>query len=240
MPSAKPDWKEVDRIRRELGRWERSENLFKDIYFACRAVTEGGYITQKGAKNLLKYLRKNSYAADLFPNSVLRAMLEPACKWGGWSSEREGDLLGFIMDFEVGERRDAEQTDANPDDITPPDYQFRLAELLQQDDELAQLVRSMLFDPPPPGPDFYQRFVGFTGKIEGFSRRQCFDVVRQHGGAPSVWPDYLDYFFAGDRDSVLHGGISNGLAMALYARHRNGWPEIYSGADWLRIVGRSE
>lgn len=233
MPSAKPDWKEVDRIRRELGRWGRPDNLFKDIYFACRAATEGGYITQKRAKTLLKYLHKNSYAADIFPNSVLRAMLEPACKWSGWSSEREGALLGFIMDFEIGEEND-------PDDPNPPDYQFRLMALLQQDDEPAQLVRSMLFDPPPQGADFYQRFVGFTGKIEGFSRRQCFDVVRQYGGAPSVWPDYLDYFFTGDRDLVLRGDISNGLAMALRARHRNGWPAIYSGADWLRLFEANE
>jgi len=250
MPGAKPDEKEISKLLRERNDIT-GENIFADIYHACRLAVEDGFIDRERADNLRHYLIQSGHASTVFPNSFLLWLLECICADGGWTQDLEKLLLDIISGWYLGFPQSSLQAghsftikavaqdvviETHPV-IRPPSYDFALSDFLKRDDGIADKARTLFFDAMPPDLDITARFVCFTGTFPGFSRRTCFEEVRKRGGVPSDPRNYLDYFFAADKASVLRGGISSKTSHAVHLRHLYGRLKIFSGEDWARFVG---
>jgi hypothetical protein len=254
MPSAKPDWKEISRLRRERKLFDPGENLFSDVYEACRSTLEDGYVTKDRAENLLSFLQAHDHISVIFPNSLLYKILDFVCKEGNWSSETENLLLSFIGEFyldykledqavlgiEIGFTADLSvetkrlTTADHPELIKPPDIQFSLIDFFENEGRFSRIARGLLFDQPPAHIDFQKRFVGFTGNFNGYTRKTCFEEIRRHGGVPCDPQYFTDYFFVASK-SIEQSAISNQFGAAIYFRRLYGRPLIFKEENWHEI-----
>jgi hypothetical protein len=204
MPSAKPDYKEISRLRKERKLFDPGANLFSDVYEVCRSTLEEGYVTKERAEKLLSFLRAHGNISAIFPNSLLHRILDFVCKKGNWSSENENLLLSFIGEFYLDYRLEDQAvigieirvspelsvetkpltTADHPELIKPPGIQFSLIDFFNKEGRFSSIARDLLFDQPPENINFSERFVGFTGNFDGYTRKTCFEEIRKHGGVP--------------------------------------------------------
>jgi hypothetical protein len=256
MPSAKPDYREISRLRKERKLYEPGPNLFSDLYEVCRSTLEGGYVTKERAEKLLSFLRSNDRVSSIFPNNLLHKILDSICSEGNWSSENEKLLLSFIgelyLDYsledqsvvgiEIGVSSDLGieskplTTADHPELIKPPDIQFALLDFINENGVFSSIASDLLFDRLPKNINLQNHFVGFTGNFEGYTRKTCFEAIRKHGGVPSDPEYFTDYFFVA-RKSIAQNTISNQFAAAIYLRRLYGNPLIFTEETWSRVLG---
>jgi len=258
MPSVKPNWTEIVRLKKERGLSERTENIFFDIYQNCRSALEGGYITIERARALHLYLKKNKKMAAIFPNNLLCSLLEDCCERDELSSDDEKFFLDFIAKFYLIEQieeqtkvgieftvsLDFESQSTNlsiqhgREETRPPDIQYSLEDFIRSNNTFTKDIRSMLFDRLPQDIEFKKRFVGFSGKFSGYTRKSCFQEIRRTGGVPCD-PDYfLDYFFAA-YNTYDQNVLSSKLSQAIYFRRLYGNPLIFTEEDWYQLNQRN-
>jgi hypothetical protein len=255
MPSAKPDYKEINRLTKERKLFGPSAHLFSDVYEVCRSTLEGGYVTKDRAEKLLSFLRSNDNISAIFPNNLLYKILDFVCAEGNWSSDNENLVLSFIGEFylnysledqtvvgiELGVTQDLDietkplTTSDHPELIKPPDIQFALLDFFRNEGQFCGIARELLFDQAPENISFHKRFVGFTGNFDGYTRKACFEVIRKHGGVPSDPQYFTDYFFVA-RKSVDQSAISNQFAAAIYFRRLYGNPQIFTEETWNAVL----
>ena len=120
-------------------------------------------------------------------------------------------------------------------EISPPDIQFVLQDYIDRDKPLINEIRGMIFDEPTERIQVKSRFVGFSGKFAGDTRKSCFQKIRKMGGVPCDPEYFLDYFFAGN-NLVSDLAISSKLSNAISIRRTYGNPLIFTEEDWRRII----
>lgn len=215
MPLPKPDKKEVARICRSRGIGYDQENLFEPVSEAAINALSGGFIDQPKARSLLAWLDDNPAISAIYPNAQLALALKVALAPGGWTSEREHDLLRFIdcVYRDIGSLRD------------------NLSELLEKPPALFTDLYSPLFDDPPSGINLLDRLCAFTGPCEFGSRRECYDAVLRNGGAPIQVLAATDYLFVAAKH--IKGRIlSSSMVDAICIRMIFGRLAIYAEAHF--------
>lgn len=202
MPLPKPDKEEIARICRARKIGYDRENLFEPVSDAALLAISGGYIDQPRAKSLLQWIEDNPAISALYPNSQLEQALRSAVAPGEWSPDKEHDLLRFISHV-------YQSTSLLRDN---------LHDLLENPPALFGDLYSPLFDAPAEQVSFSERLCAFTGSFAYGSRRECYEAVRQLGGAPIKVMAATDYLFVSAehiKGRVLSSSMIDGICIRM-------------------------
>lgn len=233
MPSEKPNQEEIKNLRKKRGIFSASPeiNLYAEIHSQCCDAVDGGYTDFDRAINLLKYLNENKIIADIYPNNVLLLFLKSRCSSpDDWNGDAEHDLLNFIMAFYCSE-------EFCRGEVVPARNMceaFRELNLMSVD--LIDWLHSFHLSKCKDEIDLADKFVGFTGKFEMFSRVQCFSEARRRGAVPCNPAPYMDYLFVGN-DFEKYSVVSSKIEDAIFYRRLYGAPLILREMDWLFAIG---
>ena len=99
MPSIKPNYNEIKKLRKERNLLYPPENIFTQMYQECSAAIEGGFINEKRASKLLQYIKSDKKIRSLFPNNLLFEILNTYCNKNEWTLKNERTIFDFIVNL---------------------------------------------------------------------------------------------------------------------------------------------
>lgn len=210
MPLPRPDKQLLASIisKRE-NRWDDEPDLFTRIQSAAIQAIADGSLNAESAQLLAEAINSEPIAREIFPNNVLLAALQQALKPGGWNAESEHDLLVFIFCIYSG----------------ASDLEDALEEVLVSPLPLFGDLHPALFDQPTEPVSLNGKICDFTGAFACGSRRKCFDLVADAGGAASEGGRHTDYLFVAEKH-IAASTISSAIRLAAARRLRFGKPLI--------------
>lgn len=252
MPSVKPDYEEIKILRKKRNLYYTQQlNHFSKIYLECVSAIDGGYLNQDRAKKLLHFIESDNSVKNIFPNNILHEVLSHFTKKVEWDDNCEGIILDFISNLYLGDISPSIGIEINNgtakplniedhhDSIRPPEINHYLRTMLNQKFSFVNNLKKYLYNTPPPDIILEDRFFGFTGDFNNFTRKTCFDNVRKFRGVPSDPADYLDYLFVANK-LINEDIISSKLSLAIYFRRLYGNPKIFSEDHWEIIVEKNK
>ncbi|MFA6977842.1 MAG: hypothetical protein WC209_00860 [Ignavibacteriaceae bacterium] len=251
MPSAKPDYAEIKLFRKKRNLYyNQRSNLFSKIYLECSSAIEGGYITQERAKKLLQFIESDNSVKTVFPNNLLYEILSTYCGKVEWNDISEGILLDFIAELYVNNPTPTIgielvitgsplNIDDQTDTIKPPEINPSTINMLFNKFPFVNNLRSYLYDTLMTEIALQDRFFGFTGDFDNYTRKTCFEKVRCFGSVPSDPTYYLDYLFVANK-LINENLISNKLLTSIYLRRLYGNPQILTEDDWEKLVEKQK
>lgn len=252
MPSAKPDYAEIKVLRKKRNLYYNQQpNHFCKIYLKCVSAIEGGYINLDRAKKLLQFIDSDVFTKNVFPNNILYEVLSHFSNKDEWNDISEGIVLDFISNLYLGEISEVIAIEISngttqplniedhPDLIKPPEIDHSVINMLFRKFPFAYNLKKYLYNIPPPEIILKDRFFGFTGDFNNFTRKTCFENVRTFGSVPSDPADYLDYLFVANK-LINDDIISRTLSIAIYYRRLFGNPKIFTEDDWELIVEKNK
>jgi NAD-dependent DNA ligase len=136
-----------------------SERKIDELIGIIKGVLVDGIVSQGEAEYLLKWMRANRDAAEIWPANVLYARIEAALEDGVLDLDEEKELLDLLLSIVGGNT--APQNGVASEATTLP---------------VTQPAPSIVFD---------SRTFCFTGQFYSGTRNWCFEQVVSRGGIPA-------------------------------------------------------
>lgn len=248
MPSAKSDKNEIKLLMKKRNLYyNQPQNLFSKIFIESSAAIKDGSIDKAKVEKLFQFIDSDNNLMNIFPNNILYELLSHILLKNELNiiskeifidflsnlyTNNVSPIIGMSINLEKTERLDFENS---PDLIKPPELDHSIIITFFNKFSFKHNLKYYLYDKLDFEIDFKDRFFGFTGNFENYTRKTCFEKVRELGGVPSEPANYLDYLFVSNK-FANENIISSTLSICIYFRRLYGQPKIFTEDDWELIT----
>jgi len=248
MPSAKSDKNEIKLLRKKRNLYyNQHQNLFRKIFIEISSAIKGDSINKAKAEKLFQFIDSDDNIKNIFPNNILHELLHTILLKNEVDNTSMEILLNFLSVLYTNNISPIIGVNINPENtgqsnieyesdlIRPPELNHSIINTIFEKFTFNFSLKNYVYDTPPSDFVLKDRFFGFTGNFENYTRKTCFEKVREFGGVPSEPADYLDYLFVANK-LVTDNIISSKLLIGIYFRRLYGNPKIFTEDYWELIA----